>query len=463
MKKLFLTIFMMFLFATSAFAQFEMFGELLEPATLELQKEIKKFFTPGQQLDEKIESLRKLAYATRAPQSSKQDLAAFILKKIALQRLLPFKSNEDLIYEAADLLPGNFYVEKTWGDLLYIKGNYEKALTHFENGVYKKPDNLQILGLAGITSLQLMQYEKALDYFNKVYATEKNSFFLLYSMGRCHFELKNFEEAISLWEKALLLTKDENNRAALEKAIANAKEMMASTDGLTRDESQRFIFHFAGNSQEDLGDVTYELMDEIFDQVTGDLQYSPDVKINIIFFLTDEYYKINKDWSAGAAQGIKIMVPLKSGYKSQEYIKGLLAHEFTHTIIHLRTNNRCPLWLNEGIAQFQEFKAAYGSGEDLRPDYESLFQNEIIDNKKFYKLSQVPSLIGSSSRKNISMGYLTSYLAVKYMVERNGTSSLEDVLAALGEGKDLNQAIEAATGNDYSGFQNDLQDWMRNL
>ncbi|GAB4269790.1 MAG: hypothetical protein Kow0029_06050 [Candidatus Rifleibacteriota bacterium] len=463
MKKLSILLILFVISAIAAQAQVTLFENSLEPATPKLAQELKQFNNLCPELDSKIEELRKTAYKSGASNEAKLDLAAFLMRKLNLRRNLSFEQNEDLIYELADLVPDNPVVETYWGDMLYYAGNYEKALTHFENALYHSPDDMRLVSKCGLSAQQLMQYEKALGYFEKALKSFPESFFLLFSAGRCNYELKYYEEAIEYWEKAAKIAKNEKEQIAVENAIKAAKEMLASTDGTTRDENQRFVIHFAGSSQDDLGDFAFDTLDEIFFQVTDSLQFNPDVKINVVFFLTEEYYKINKDWSAGAAQGIQIMIPLKSGYKSPEYVRGLLAHEFTHTIIHLKTNNRCPLWLNEGLAQYQEFIAANGSADELRYDYQSMLENEFIEKQSFVKLSDVPTYIGSSSRMNITKGYIASYLAVRCMADFYGEQSFDTVLSALGNGKSIDEAMIEATGKDMAEFQQEYEEWLRNL
>ncbi|MFZ5949420.1 MAG: peptidase MA family metallohydrolase [Candidatus Rifleibacteriota bacterium] len=440
-----------------------LFDNQLEPADPQLAKELKEFQFDSENLDHKIEELRKIAYKTGADSASKQNLAAFLMRKLVLNRDRSFDTNEDMVIEAADLVPGHPVIETFWGDMLYHSGDFEKSLSHFENALYKTPENLKLVAKCGLAALQLMHYEKALGYFNKALEKEPESFFLLFSAGRCNYELKYFEEAIELWEKAAKIAKNEREQMAVENAIKAAKEMLASTDGATKEENQRFVIHFAGNSQDDLGEVAFDTLDEVFFQVTDSLSFNPDVKINVVFFLTEEYYKINKEWSAGAAQGIQIMVPLKSGYKNTEYVKGLLAHEFTHTIIHLKTSNRCPLWLNEGLAQYQEFQASNGSPEEMRLDYQSIFQNEFVEKQNFVRLRDVPSHIGGGSRLDISKGYIASYLAVRCMADFYGESSFDAVLTALGQGKSIDEAMVEATGKNMEDFEDEFENWLKNL
>ncbi|PKL42932.1 MAG: hypothetical protein CVV41_12980 [Candidatus Riflebacteria bacterium HGW-Riflebacteria-1] len=462
MKKL-LIILALTLIPCSINAQVQLFREVLQPATPELAQELAAYSQLGDQLDAKIELLRNAAYTTGASQEHRTNLSAFLLRKVVLQSGLSYEANEDLILEAANLTPDNITLETIWGDMLYFKGNYEKSLEHFEFVHNRSPKDIQIISKIGLVAFQLMDYDKAIEHLEQAVNAYPDAFYLLFYLGKSYFEQHYYEEAVASWERALQATKDPNQQAAVNEAINRAREQLASTDGSSKVEDRRFIVHFAGNSRDDLGDIAFEVLDEVFHQVTRSLNFHPDVKINVIFFLTEDYYKVSRDWSAASAQGIKIMVPLKSGYKSEEYVRGLLAHEFTHTIIHLRTNNRCPLWLNEGIAQYQEFAAANGSPEEMRSDYRSIVENEFIQGQKSVKLNRVPALMSSSSRKDVLRAYIASYLATRCLADFYGERSFDEILSALGEGKSIDEAMIDATGRDMDSFQQRYEDWLRKL
>lgn len=445
------------------YSQVLLFNNTLQPTTPELIKELAQYTAPSPALEVKTEELRKIAYLSGAAPTAKIDLASFILRQLLLRHERPYEENEDLMFEAVDLLPGNFFVEVMWGDLLYFKGDYNKAMEHYEAALFQKPDDEQLISKIAVIALLQMQYEKATPLFEKLLTSKPQDFLLLYSLGRCHYELKHFEEAIDCWERALTLTNDEREKQAIKNSLNSAREMMASTDDSTREENQRFVIHFAGDSQQDIGDITSDALEDIYFQVTDSLNFSPDVKINVVFFLTEDYYKVSREWSAASAQGIQIMVPLKSGYKTPDYVKGLLAHEFTHTIIHLKTNNRCPLWLNEGIAQYQEFAVAYGSADIIRPDYESIMQSEFVQKQNPTRLSQVQGMMSGSSRLDVSKAYIASYLAVRCMADFYGEQSLDTVLSSLGQGKSIDESMVEATGKNMIDFQDEFEHWLRNL
>lgn len=440
----------------------ELFNNSLKPVSQELEQQLKGINRVGSILDGIITTLEAKAYIPKASQEAKTNLAAFILKKAILQREQPYESNEPLLLEASELVPNNFFVEATWGDMLFFVKNYENSIPHYENALNRDENNYEIIGKCGLAYMYILRYEKALEYIENYLSKYPKNFNFLYSAGRCHFDLNNYDEAIDYWETALENTTDPSSIKTIEELLRKAKEALASTSDSSQEEDQRFVITFAGNSQEDLSDITFDILNEIYYDVTSLLGCDPDVRINVVFFLTEDYYKLGQDWSAAGAQGIQIMIPLKSGYKSEEYVKGLLAHEFTHTIINLKTNNRAPLWVHEGLAQYQEYATSYGSPDVLRPDFSRYMENDFIEKGLFISLSKIPAYIGSSNKDDVARGYVAAYSAIRCMADYYGEGSFDTLLSAIGRGKSIQEAVKEATGRDYNEFQDEVKDWIKN-
>ncbi len=472
MKKTILFVVTLFLLFTPFQAHSQppkVFIDSLEPSDPELKEQVKKITQVDKVLNSLIEDLREKynSFDSNTDQETQKairtDLASLILLKVVLLRDLPYEQLEDLLNETYDLLPGEFPIEAIWGDVHFSKKDFENAIIHYENALNKNPNDINTIGKCAMAYFQKQNHEKALEYAELYLAKNPNEFFFLWIAGKCEYEQSNFDEAIDYLEKALEVCKDKNDSKTIEEYIRRAKEALASTGDFTQDEDQRFVITFAGDSANDIGDITFDMLNDIYYDVTNLLNYYPDVRINVVFFQTDDYYKEGKNWSAASTAGIKIMVPLKSGYKSEDYVKGLLAHEFTHAIINLKTNCRAPMWVHEGLAQYQEYSTENGSPESLRSDFEGTLQRDFIEGELFIPLDKVPAYIGSSDRKNVNRGYIASYLAIRCMADNYGEQSFDSLLAALGKGKDIREAVKEATGSEYSDFQEEYKEWVKNL
>ena len=465
-KKILLFSFIMLLFVIpSAYAlqvELNLFNDYLEPANPTLKEKYEKINKIDDRLESVINELRIVTQSPNATQDEKTDLASLLLRKALLSINLPHDQIENLYTEASELVPNNFYVECFWGDILLYKKDYENCIIHYENALNKKPDNIDIKKKCGFAYFASLRYEKSIEYFDTYLGKKPKDFDSLYMAAVAKFELHEYDEAIDYAESALEVCRDSQTRNYLEDLIRKAKEASASTSDSTQEEDQKFVITFAGNSREDLGDFAFDSLNEIYYDVTSLLNCDPDVKVNVVFFLTEDYYNENKDWSAASALGLQVRVPLVTGYKSEEYVKGVLAHEFTHTIINLKTHNRAPIWVHEGMAQYQEFRTQFGSEENLRSDYVSIYENDFKENDFFIPLDKINAYMGSNDRRDISRAYIESWLAIRCMADLYTESSFDSLLTSLGKGNGIKQAVEDATGQDYDSFQNEFKQWIKN-
>lgn len=419
-----------------------------------------------EEIEARIEKMRNILSATPDNGEAKILLADLLIQKAATMKGQPLADIENLFFEAADLAPDSFLVPYQWGNMLFSLKSYENAIAKFEQALVHQPDHLDSVMKLGISQMNTMKYDDALVQFEKARKMIPDDFYLLYCTGRCHFELKDFDRAVELWEEALKRAPDKQSAQAIQQLLRQAKEQEASIAGTTKDENQRFIVHYAGNSQQDIGDVTMEILEDIYDQVTSDLNYKPDIQINVIFFRTEEFYELNKagNWVGALARGEKILVPLRQGYSDMNSVKGILGHEFTHVIVNLRTNNRCPVWINEGLAVYQEFQMTYGDPTQMRSDYQKFFNTKILNERSFIPLKQINlNPAQGAYGDHIPLGYLQSYLSMRFMIERYGWQGVDALLSGIGNGNGLDESLEAACNMSFTEFEREYVDWMKGL
>ncbi|MFZ2960030.1 MAG: tetratricopeptide repeat protein [Candidatus Ozemobacteraceae bacterium] len=412
--------------------------------------------------DDQIESLRQAQEKNPKDPGLRTNLANFLLKK-ATNRQLSISEREIFFQEAADLVPDDGRIQHLWGDAFFGQKNFEAAFTHFEAALNVQPENLDCLMKAGISLQNFLKFEEAIAFFERARKITPKAVYLLYLLGRCYAETKDHEKAIETWEEATTYSKIPQEIEILQKMIARSREQIASTTGGTQEENQRFIIHYAGDSQKDIGEITADVLESAYDQVTGDLLFHPDVKVHVIFYLTNDFYSVNQanQWVGALAQGIKILVPLKQGYADSTSIKGTFAHELTHVLINLKTGNHCPTWIHEGVAMFSEFKAMNGDPNSMSPYFEQLLEKRIKNEKVLIPLSAIDIRADRpDTNDSIGLQYLHCYLAIRFLIDRWGTQALDELLTSLGNGSHLDNAIEDATGRPPSQFQTELFDWM---
>ena len=121
--------------------------------------------------------------------------------------------------------------------------------------------------------------------------------------------------------------------------------------------------------------------------------------------------------------------------------KAVLWHEFCHVVTLSLTKNKMPRWLSEGISVYEERLENPAWGQVMTPRYREMIMEG--------ELTPVGELSGAfltpKSGLHLQFAYYESSLVVEYLVQNYGVESLRKILLDLGDGKSINQAIEAAT------------------
>jgi len=134
------------------------------------------------------------------------------------------------------------------------------------------------------------------------------------------------------------------------------------------------------------------------------------------------------------------------------FFDSLLPHELGHIIFRefIGTQNNAPVWLDEGVAMYQEKNRR----KDIKP---TLLQ--AIEEKKFMSLEKLSQLnIGFVEDKSVvELYYNESVNVVEYLISRFGKDNFVKLCKALKERKNFEQAVTEA----YRVFKN-LEDLNKN-
>jgi len=121
--------------------------------------------------------------------------------------------------------------------------------------------------------------------------------------------------------------------------------------------------------------------------------------------------------------------------------QAVLWHEFTHVITLQMTRNKMPRWLSEGISVYEELERNPSWGQRMTARY-----REMILGEDFTPLGELSSaFLAPKTPLHLQFAYYESKLAVEFIVKNFGFDSLKAILHDLGEGKEINTAIEAHT------------------
>ena len=119
----------------------------------------------------------------------------------------------------------------------------------------------------------------------------------------------------------------------------------------------------------------------------------------------------------------------------------VLKHELTHSFVGQKTGGRCPVWLQEGIAQYMEGKRSRMNAGSLSAAFEHHMESSLLS----YETSWL-----NLPKDAASNAYAWSLAVVETIITVNGVDDLERILERLAAGSSTEDAIHAVLHEDYS-------------
>ena len=134
-----------------------------------------------------------------------------------------------------------------------------------------------------------------------------------------------------------------------------------------------------------------------------------------------------------AATGLfdgKIRLPVGRVRPPGRELERLIVHEYAHAVIHDLSRGRAPRWLHEGLAQILEGAA---------PD-------PMLQVPGGLTLAGVEALAAEPDPLRARAGYDIALWIVRDLVDRGGIESLRELLARLGSGETIAEAMPRVYG-----------------
>ena len=143
-------------------------------------------------------------------------------------------------------------------------------------------------------------------------------------------------------------------------------------------------------------------------------------------------------------------VVLIAGYDPD--VKGITSHEITHLAVAEvtgRASPRVPAWLGEGLAEYGNIEPGAG--------FDTALRNGIIT-QRVRPLWTLDSFTGSGD--DIIRAYGQGRSVVKYLISTYGEAKLAELMQAIRNSFDIDQALEAVYGLDQYGLDTEWRIFM---
>ena len=324
-------------------------------------------------------------------------------------------------------------------------GNFPSAKRYYESALRFQPDNSTLLIYYAATLMRTGHAAEALSYAQHAASIAHDSPDAIAMLGFAQFASDHTPDAIRSWKRSLTLRPD----ATVSEYLARAERESNAESEFSQRESSHFNLHFEGkDTSEAFRRDLLATLDSEYDDLVRDLGYSPHNTIPVTLYTQQAFFDVTRapSWS-GAINDGKLRIPVSGVNSVTPALARMLKHELAHSFVSQMSSNRCPTWLNEGIAQIEEGKSSASYGHQLAQLFAA--GNEIPFNV-------LEGSFMSFSGPEATAAYAESLAAAEYIRDAYGMGEISRILERLLKGSSTEAALRATVHADYRQLRDEV-------
>ncbi len=136
-------------------------------------------------------------------------------------------------------------------------------------------------------------------------------------------------------------------------------------------------------------------------------------------------------------------------------------HEYVHYLVTLRTRNRAPVWLQEGLAKLLETRWRSSTPLPLDPAPRKLLAGGLARNDLVSFTEMYPSLAMLPSQERAALAYAQVQTMLELLREEKGQPGLATLLDRVAAGDVAEDALASAWGGSFAAFDSHWRVTMR--
>ncbi len=268
-------------------------------------------------------------------------------------------------------------------------------------------------------------------------------------LGEYYYRKPELKQALFYWEKAHSIDPDNED---IKKKVEKAKKDMLIRENMKIVKSGSFDVRLHDEFEIDT-EKLQEILGGIYKQVGEDLGFFPSLEIPIVLYREQDFRDIfKKTGITRAFYDGNIRMTLPVGVNDPAF-KGVLAHEYTHAVISMITEGKCPAWIHEGIAVYEQSR--YDPVTTL--DFKQYLEEE--ENVSLKGLDE-----GFSQEEDYTriLSYEGAYTAVSFILDKWGWNGMRDLLESLKSGKHYVNAMDEVFYMSQPRFEATWMEYCRN-
>jgi len=329
------------------------------------------------------------------------------------------------------------------------RGDIEKALGEEKAALIYAPEQPGLLMTAGYLHLRLSEYKQALSYLQKAERLAPQSPDVAKLAGWAYYRSNRMDEAVKEWKRSLALRADADVQAALDKALRDKQE----EENYAENESAHFALKYSGEAEPELARAVLRTLEGHFSSVEAALNYTPPDRIGVVLYTQQAFGDITRapGW-AGALNDGRLRIPVQGLASVSPELSRVLKHELTHSFLTQKSRGLCPVWLNEGLAQYLEGRRSGAEAAALVRVYEE---------KQAKPLGRLEGSWMNLQGEEANYAYAWSLANVEYVVQTDGMADVVRILDRIAAGRSPEHALRDVVRGDYGDVEAGAVDYLR--
>ncbi len=334
-------------------------------------------------------------------------------------------------------------------DFQASRGELVGAMESYRRALLFAPGHLGLELKLAYLLLKNQQFREASQWLETAKSEHPNSGEVAALLGWAYYSGEKMDLAISEWERSLKLRPDPGVQAALEKA---RRERQVEADYHQADTS-RFMLKYNGPAVG--GSLAREVLatlEQQYDEISSDLDFQLREPVIVFLYTQQAFQDLTQAplW-AGAVNDGKLRIPIQGLTSVTPELRRVLKHELTHVFVLQKSAGRCPVWLNEGLAQWEEGKSLSRFGAALAEHYAD---------GTFLPLKSLEGSFMGMAMGQATLAYAESLAAADYLVRANGMADVERLLERLPQANSFEAAMRETLRLDYQELDENLKKYL---
>ncbi|MEW6709308.1 MAG: hypothetical protein AB1403_05730 [Candidatus Riflebacteria bacterium] len=312
-------------------------------------------------------------------------------------------------------------------------------------------------------------YTQAVPRLKKALELKPKDIKSLELLATCYSALKEEAEEVSAWEslREIIEDFDENEVKDLRERVMMQLERMASENAMIMRTGKRFIVYTPADSEYSYAadELTDERLEEVFQQVTGDLECIPAFKTSIVVLTPTQFEQVKPtSWAGGFASCDKSMVLTAESFprSNPEDImpaKPIVLHEYTHNIVFVIAEGRCPTWLNEGLAVYSETKDRdFSEFTPSVPPPEKVMTIQQLE-QEFADIRK----LGKEAGDRVREAYQLAGLYARFLIQSFTLAAPRQILHGLKGKQPIDGLLTSVTKMTVPQFETRFRNWVAEM